>query len=66
VDSRNRLVASELERRCNVKLEETERVRMSLAEMDDRRQPPAAAERAALMAFSERFSDLWEHYAALL
>lgn len=63
VDPRNRLVASELERRWNVKLEETERVRMSLAEMDDRRQPPSAEERAALLAFGERFPDLWNHAA---
>jgi DNA invertase Pin-like site-specific DNA recombinase len=63
VDPRNRLVASELERRWNVKLEETERVRMSLAELDDQRQPPAAEERVALLAFGERFADLWNHPA---
>jgi DNA invertase Pin-like site-specific DNA recombinase len=61
VDPRNRRVASELERRWNVKLEETDRVRMSLAEIDDRRQPPSAEDRVALMVFGERFSDLWNH-----
>src|SRR5207249_9550956 len=37
VDARNRLVACELERRWNIKLEETERVRTSLAELDEQR-----------------------------
>jgi DNA invertase Pin-like site-specific DNA recombinase len=63
VDPRNRLVASELERRWNVKLEETERLRMNLAELDDQRPSPSAEERAALMAFGERFADLWNHPA---
>lgn len=63
VDPRNRLVAAELERRWNAKLEETERVRTSLAELDERRQPPSAEERAALLAFGERVADLWHHPA---
>jgi DNA invertase Pin-like site-specific DNA recombinase len=61
VDPRNRLVASELERRWNGKLEERERARASLDEMDSRRQPVSAEERNALMAFSERFADAWNH-----
>ena len=63
VDVRNRLVAAELERRWNVKLEEAEQVRASLAELDERRQPPSAEERAALLAFGERVADLWHHPA---
>ncbi|MGH2348390.1 MAG: recombinase family protein [bacterium] len=63
VDPRNRLVASELERRWNVKLEETAQVRTSLAELDEQRQPPSVEERAALVAFGERFADLWKHPA---
>jgi hypothetical protein len=63
VDPRNRLVAAELERRWNAKLEETARVRTSLAELDDRRQPPAAEERATLLALGERVADLWHHAA---
>lgn len=62
VDPRNRLVASELERRWNVKLEEVARVRASLAEVSAR-QPPSAEERAALTALGERFSDVWNHPA---
>jgi len=56
-------VAAELERRWNVKLEETERVLVSLAELDERWQPPSAEERAALLAFGERVADLWHHPA---
>jgi DNA invertase Pin-like site-specific DNA recombinase len=63
VDPRHRLVAAELERRWNVKLEETERVRATLAEVDARREPPSAEERAALLAFGERVGDLWHHPA---
>jgi hypothetical protein len=36
---------------------------MSLAELDDQRPPPSAEERATLMAFGERFADLWNHPA---
>jgi DNA invertase Pin-like site-specific DNA recombinase len=63
VDPRNRLVAAELERRWNAKLDETERVRASLAELDERQQPPSAEERATLLAFGERVADLWHHPA---
>lgn len=63
VDPRNRLVASELERRWNAKLEEVSRVRASLAETDDRRKTPSAEERRALVAFGERFEDAWNHAA---
>ena len=63
VDPRNRLVAAELERRWNSKLEETARVRTSLAELDERRQPPSAEERTTLLAFGERVADLWHHPA---
>ena len=63
VDPRNRLVAAELERRWNAKLEETERVRTSLAELDARQQPPSAEERATLLACGERVEALWQHPA---
>jgi len=63
VDPRNRLVAAELERRWNAKLEETARVRTSLAELDARRQPPSAEERATLLACGERVAELWHHPA---
>lgn len=61
VDPRNRLVAAELERRWNGKLEELERTRASLAETDSHRRPVSAEERNALMAFGERFADAWNH-----
>src|SRR5262249_34218733 len=35
----------------------------SLAELDERRQPPSAEERAALLGFGERVADLWHHPA---
>ncbi len=63
VDPRNRLVAAELERRWNAKLEEAERIRTSVAELDARRRPPSAEERATLLAFGERIGDLWPHPA---
>ena len=63
VDPRNRLVAAELEQRWNAKLEETERVRTIVAELDERRQPPSAEERVALVALGEGVADLWHHGA---
>ena len=47
----------------NDKLEETERVRKTLAEINERRQAPSAETRATLTLFGERFSDLWNHSA---
>ncbi len=63
VDPRHRLVASELERRWNAKLEQLDGARASLAELDSQRQPVSAEERNALMAFGERFTDVWHHAA---
>lgn len=63
VDARNRLVASELERRWNEKLEELARAREHLHALDDRRQPVTAEERHAFVTFGERFVDVWRHAA---
>lgn len=63
VDARNRLVACELERRWNAKLEELEQARASLAELDGQRQAVSAQERDALLAFGARFADAWNHPA---
>ncbi|MGH9160541.1 MAG: recombinase family protein [Vicinamibacteraceae bacterium] len=63
VDARNRLVASELERRWNATLEELARVRAHLNALQDRRQPVTAEERQAFVAFGERFADVWHHVA---
>ncbi|MBE7484126.1 MAG: recombinase family protein [Polyangiaceae bacterium] len=61
VDARNRLVASELERRWNDKLDELERTRAQLTELDEQRKPVTAEERNALAAFGEHFEDVWNH-----
>jgi len=62
-DPRNRLVASELERRWNDKLTELERVRAQMTELDGQRKPVTAEERNALRAFGARFADVWNHAA---
>jgi len=61
VDARNRLVASELERRWNEKLQALDGARASLAELDSQRQPVSAEERHGLMELGERFADVWHH-----
>ena len=63
VDARNRLVASELERRWNDKLRDLEGARASLAELDAERRNVSAEERNALSAFGARFADVWHHAA---
>jgi predicted SnoaL-like aldol condensation-catalyzing enzyme len=61
VDPRNRLVASELEQRWNGKLGELERARAQLSDLESQHQPVTAEERNALVAFGERFADVWNH-----
>jgi len=61
VDARNRLVASELERRWNDKLHELERARAQLNDLRSQQQPLTAAQRNALVRFGERFADVWNH-----
>lgn len=61
VDPRNRLAASELERRWNSKLEELASARTRLAALDDQRQPVSAEERHALMTLGAHFADAWNH-----
>jgi DNA invertase Pin-like site-specific DNA recombinase len=63
VDARNRLVASELERRWNDKLQERDRLRASITELEQRCRPPSAEERNALDALGRRFPDAWNHPA---
>jgi len=63
VDPRNRLVATELERRWNAKLEELERARANLAELDARQRPVSVEERQELAAFAEHFAQAWNHPA---
>ncbi len=59
VDPRNRLVASELERRWNEKLEELEEARAALSELELTRAAPSAVERERLRKLGEDFGDVW-------
>jgi len=63
VDARNRLVASELERRWNETLADLARARAQVTALDDRRQPVTADERHAFVAFGDRFADVWQQAA---
>lgn len=59
VDPRNRLVATELEARWNKKLEEVERLKVSLVELVAEVQQPTAEQRTAIMALGEQFEQVW-------
>lgn len=63
VDARNRLVAAELERRWNHKLEQVERARARLTERELEHPPVSSDERIALLALGERFAHVWGHAA---
>jgi DNA invertase Pin-like site-specific DNA recombinase len=60
VDPRHRLVAAELERRWNAKLEELEAVTTALAAVDHQTRVLSEAERAALLRLGERFAEVWD------
>jgi DNA invertase Pin-like site-specific DNA recombinase len=60
VDARNRLVASELERRWNEKLEEIERTKQRLSELNGMRHALSTEEEAQIRAMGENFSGVWE------
>jgi len=59
VDPRNRLVAAELERRWNAKLDEQERVRVALATLNADRQPVTSEVEARLRRLGEDFAQVW-------
>ena len=59
MDARNRLVAAELERRWNAKLEEADKLKSTLSEMDRDRRSISEQEREILLALGRRFSDVW-------
>lgn len=61
VDPRNRLVAAELERRWNEKLEELEDVKKSLANVESERCNILDEEKRKIFALGERFSQAWEN-----
>jgi DNA invertase Pin-like site-specific DNA recombinase len=59
VDPRNRLVATDLEARWNKKLEEVDKLKASLAELDADVQTATPEERAAILALGEQFEQVW-------
>ena len=56
-------MASELERRWNVTLQALEQGRADLTELDAQHHPVSGETRNALLAFGERFTDVWNHPA---
>ena len=63
VDPRNRLVATELERRWNEKLNELERARSELAALIGRRPVVTDQQREGLLSLGERFDAVWNNVA---
>jgi len=60
VDARNRLVASELERRWNEKLEEIARTKHRLSELNGMQHALSTEEEMQIRAMGENFSVIWE------
>lgn len=60
VDARNRLVANELERRWNEKLEEIARTKDRLSDLNGRRHALSSEDEAQIRALGENFSAVWE------
>ena len=60
VDPRYRLVAAELERRWNTKLEEVDAVTATLTALSQHQQALTEDERATILTLGERFSEVWD------
>ena len=60
VDPRNRLVAAELERRWNEKLEEVKSVKLSLSEIAKEEKPVSEKDRGRILQMGENFREVWE------
>jgi hypothetical protein len=60
VDPRNRLVAQELERRWNAKLEELESLRLRLSGLEAALPPLTEQEEEAILALGDDFAKVWE------
>jgi DNA invertase Pin-like site-specific DNA recombinase len=60
VDARNRLVAADLERRWNEKLEEIETVKERLASLDGKQCSLSEEEEARIREMGENFAEIWE------
>jgi hypothetical protein len=61
VDARNRLAASELERRWNEKLEEIAKTKQRLAKLDGWRYSLTAEEEARILAMGGNFPEVWQN-----
>jgi DNA invertase Pin-like site-specific DNA recombinase len=60
VDARNRLVAGELERRWNEKLEGVETTKQRLTNLNGKRYSLSAEEETRILAMGENFSEIWQ------
>ena len=60
VDARNRLVAGELERRWNEKLEEVESTKQQLADLNTERHVLSPDEEARIRGMGENFAEIWQ------
>ena len=60
VDARNRLAASELERRWNEKLEEIEAVKQRLSSLDAQRYSLSPEEEIRIRSMGEHFAQVWQ------
>jgi DNA invertase Pin-like site-specific DNA recombinase len=60
VDARNRLVASELERRWNEKLEEIEAVKQRLSSLDAKRYSLSLEEEYRIRSMGDHFAEVWQ------
>jgi hypothetical protein len=61
VDARNRLVAGELERRWNEKLEEIAKTKQRLAGLNGKRYSLSVDEEAQILAMGANFSEVWQN-----
>src|ERR1700757_1368297 len=60
VDARNRLAASELERRWNEKLEEIEEVKQQLSSLDAQRYSLSPEEEIRIRSMGDHFAQVWQ------
>lgn len=66
VDPRNRLVAAELERRWNAKLEEVAALESRLLELRAAATPLAEEDRRRILCLGERFEEVWQSEACAM
>src|SRR5579864_2526579 len=60
VDARNQLAASELERRWNEKLEETEAVKQRLSSLDGKRHSVSVEDEIRIRSMGDLFAEVWQ------